>query len=49
MVAALRGAGRDVRYLLFADDGHEIVKRENHEALAAAMTAWLTEAFARRA
>ncbi len=48
IVAALRGAGREVRYLLFADDGHEIVKRENHEALAAAMTEWLTEAFARR-
>ncbi|OBF60261.1 peptidase S9 [Mycobacterium sp. 852002-50816_SCH5313054-b] len=46
IVAALREAGREVRYLLFADDGHEIVKRENHEALAAAMTEWLTEAFA---
>ncbi|ORW33854.1 peptidase S9 [Mycobacterium paraense] len=46
IVAALRQAGRTVRYLLFADDGHEIVKRENHEALAAAMTEWLTDAFA---
>jgi dipeptidyl aminopeptidase/acylaminoacyl peptidase len=48
IVDALRRAGRPVRYLLFADDGHEIVKRENHAALAAAMTEWLTEAFARR-
>jgi acetyl esterase/lipase len=48
IVEALQRAGRDVRYLLFADDGHEIVKRENHAALAAAMTEWLTAAFARR-
>jgi len=34
-----------VRYLLFTDDGHEIVKRENHAALAAAMTEWLHRAF----
>jgi dipeptidyl aminopeptidase/acylaminoacyl peptidase len=49
IVDALRRAGRDVRYLLFSDDGHEIVKRENHAALAEAMTDWLTQAFARRA
>jgi dipeptidyl aminopeptidase/acylaminoacyl peptidase len=48
IVDALRRGGREVRYLLFADDGHEIVKRENHAALAEAMTEWLTEAFARR-
>lgn len=47
IVDALRRAGREVRYLLFPDDGHEIVKRENHAALAAAMTEWLTGAFAR--
>ncbi|ORW94768.1 peptidase S9 [Mycobacterium sp. IEC1808] len=49
IVDALRRAGREVRYLSFADDGHEITKRENRVALAEAMTAWLTEAFARRA
>jgi dipeptidyl aminopeptidase/acylaminoacyl peptidase len=49
IVDALRRRGRDVRYLLFSDDGHEIVKRENHTALAAAMTEWLTGAFARHA
>ena len=45
IVDALRRAGRDVRYLLFPDDGHEIVTRENHTALAAAMTEWLHRAF----
>ena len=48
IVDALRRAGRDVRYLVFGDDGHEIVKRENHAALAEAMTDWLTKAFAAR-
>jgi len=46
IVDALRRADRQV--LLFSDDGHEIVKRENHAALAAAMTEWLTDEFARR-
>jgi dipeptidyl aminopeptidase/acylaminoacyl peptidase len=45
MVEALRARGRAVRYLLFADDGHEIVKRENHAALARAVADWLTAAF----
>jgi dipeptidyl aminopeptidase/acylaminoacyl peptidase len=45
MVDALRRAGRDVRYLLFSDDGHGIVKRENHVALAEAMSQWLNSAF----
>jgi dipeptidyl aminopeptidase/acylaminoacyl peptidase len=45
MVDALRRAGRGVQYLLFSDDGHEIVKRENSSALAAAMSDWLTRAF----
>ncbi|OBI97369.1 peptidase S9 [Mycobacterium alsense] len=49
IVEALQRAGREVRYLLFADDGHEIVRRENHAALAGAMTEWLTTAFAGRA
>ena len=46
IVEALRRAGRDVRYLLFSDDGHGIVKRENSAALAAAMSEWLNRAFA---
>ena len=45
IVDALRRAGRDVRFLLFDDDGHEIVKRENRTALAAAMRDWLARAF----
>ncbi len=45
IVEALRRAGRDVRYLLFGDDGHGIVKRENRAALATAMSEWLTKAF----
>jgi dipeptidyl aminopeptidase/acylaminoacyl peptidase len=43
---ALRRAGRDVGYLLFDDDGHGIAKRENRAALAAAISEWLTKAFA---
>jgi len=45
IVEALRRAGRDVRYLLFSDDGHQIVKRENSTALTAAMSEWLNAAF----
>jgi len=45
IVDALRQAGRDVRYLLFDDDGHGITKRENRAALAAAMSEWLRRAF----
>jgi dipeptidyl aminopeptidase/acylaminoacyl peptidase len=45
IVEALRRAGRDVRYLLFSDDGHQIVKRENSAALTAAMSEWLNRAF----
>jgi dienelactone hydrolase len=45
IVGALRRAGRDVRYLLFGDDGHGIVKRENRVALAEAISEWLTTAF----
>ena len=45
IVDALRRAGRDVRYLLFSDDGHEIIKRENRAVLAATMSEWLTKAF----
>jgi dipeptidyl aminopeptidase/acylaminoacyl peptidase len=45
IIDALRQAGRDVRYLLFSDDGHGIVKRENRAALAAAISEWLNRAF----
>ena len=45
IVDALRLADRDVRYLLFSDDGHGIVKRENRAALATAISEWLTMAF----
>jgi alpha-beta hydrolase superfamily lysophospholipase len=43
---ALRARGRTVRYLLFDDDGHQIVKRENRETLVAAVGSWLNAAFA---
>jgi dipeptidyl aminopeptidase/acylaminoacyl peptidase len=45
IVDALREAGRDVRYLCFSDDGHEIAKRENRAKLAAAMRDWLNRTF----
>lgn len=45
IVDALRRAGRDVRLLLFDDDGHQIVKRENRTTLAAVMSELLTMAF----
>jgi dienelactone hydrolase len=46
MAEALSERGRTVRYLVFPDDGHEIAKRENRAALAAAVKEWLTTAFA---
>jgi dienelactone hydrolase len=46
IVEALRERGRDVRYLLFDDDGHGIVKRENRAALVTAVSEWLCAAFA---
>lgn len=42
IVAALEARGRDVRFLLFDDEGHDIVRRENRRRLAAAMVAWLS-------
>jgi dipeptidyl aminopeptidase/acylaminoacyl peptidase len=45
IVDALRQIGRDVRYLLFGNDGHGIIKRENRAALAAAMSEWMIRAF----
>lgn len=47
IVEALTEAGRTVRYLLFDDDGHAIVKRENRAALVTAVSEWLSTAFAR--
>jgi acetyl esterase/lipase len=46
LVDALRELGRDVGYLLFADDGHGIVKRENRIRLVEAVGDWLSAAFA---
>ena len=43
---ALRALGRNAEQLLFADDGHEIDKRENRAVLVKAMCDWLTTAFA---
>lgn len=47
LVAALRERGRDVRYLLFDDDGHGILKRENRAALVDTIGEWLDTTFAR--
>jgi dipeptidyl aminopeptidase/acylaminoacyl peptidase len=46
IVDALRQAGRNVRYVLFDDDGHGIIKRENRARLVAEIGEWLTAAFA---
>jgi dipeptidyl aminopeptidase/acylaminoacyl peptidase len=46
MYDALRALDRPVELLAFADDGHEIDKRENRAVLVEAMTRWLTKAFA---
>ncbi len=45
MFDALRRLGRTVECLMFDDDGHQIVKRENREALVRAIGRWLTAAF----
>jgi dipeptidyl aminopeptidase/acylaminoacyl peptidase len=45
IVDALRQIGRDVRYLLFGNDGHGIIKRKNRATLAAAMSEWMIRAF----
>lgn len=45
IVEALRAIGRTARLLLFADDGHEITRRENHTVLAGAVADWLKSAF----
>jgi dienelactone hydrolase len=46
IVDALRALGRNVRYLLFDDDGHDITKRENRSKLAVGICEWLDSAFA---
>lgn len=46
IVDELRATGRIVRYLLFPDDGHQIVKRENRVTLVNAIREWLSAAFA---
>ncbi|HEY7053488.1 MAG TPA: alpha/beta fold hydrolase [Mycobacterium sp.] len=45
IVDALREDGRTVRFVLFDDDGHDIVKQENRAVLKAEVTRWLTDAF----
>ena len=45
MFEVLRALDRTVELLVFEDDGHEIVKRENRAALVNAMTTWLLKAF----
>ena len=45
MAEALRERGRTVRHLVFEDDGHQIVKRENRAVLAQAIRDWLSTAF----
>jgi len=42
IVAAVHARGGVADFLLFDDEGHEIVKRENRRALASAMVDWLT-------
>jgi dienelactone hydrolase len=45
IVDALRKLGRNVRYLLFDDDGHDFAKRENRARLTTAISEWLDFAF----
>jgi pimeloyl-ACP methyl ester carboxylesterase len=45
MCDALRSLGRTAELLIFDDDGHEIVKRENRAVLVKAITGWLLKAF----
>ncbi|WP_454791099.1 alpha/beta hydrolase family protein [Mycolicibacterium lutetiense] len=45
MYDALVELGRTVELLIFDDDGHEIVKRENRAALVDAASRWLSKAF----
>lgn len=42
IVAAVRAQGGTAEFLLFEDEGHEIVKQENRAALAEAMVDWFT-------
>jgi len=48
MHTALERLGRPVKLLMFDDDGHEIVRRENRATLVEAMSHWLMSAFAER-
>ena len=45
MYDALVALGRTAELLIFDDDGHEIVKRENRAVLVDAATRWLSKAF----
>lgn len=46
MYEALRERGRRVECLIFDEEGHAIVKRENREVLVTAIVEWLGDAFA---
>lgn len=48
MYDALRALGRSPEFLAFADDGHEIDKRENRAVLVKAMREWLLATFTSR-
>ncbi|BCN52201.1 alpha/beta hydrolase family protein [Prescottella equi] len=47
VVASVRARGGVAELLLFDDEGHDIVKRENRDALAEKMVTWLTSRLAR--
>ncbi|NKV94970.1 prolyl oligopeptidase family serine peptidase, partial [Rhodococcus hoagii] len=47
VVASVRARGVVAELLLFDDEGHDIVKRENRDALAEKMVTWLTSRLAR--
>lgn len=49
MYEALQQLGRRVDCLLFPDEGHAIVKRENRSILVKTIGEWLTEAFSENA
>lgn len=48
MLDALTRLGRRVECLLFEDEGHAIVKRENRAVLVKTIAEWLTDAFSHR-
>lgn len=45
VVEAARAHGARAELMMFEDEGHEIVKRENQDALTAALLDWISDAF----